>query len=1142
MKKFYLLFCFLIFIQVVQAQQINLINEENNSISLSFEMTEWNQNVVLTGSGDAMIPVCNEGTPMLRSGSPDVPKVTTSLVVDDHNAMEIEVVSSHYTEISNFLIAPSKGNLLRTVDPATVPYVFGEAYTADEFYPGNLAMLDEAYVQHNLRGQALHFFPFQYNPVTKVLRVYDHIDVQVINSGQPGFNQVPAGASTEVNALFNDVFKDRFINYAQVSDRYDQVGEIGNLLVISHESYMDELAPWIQWKKEKGIPTELVDVADIIAEAGNDVTNIDNYVTNYYNNNGLTYLVLVGDEDQVPTLMVNNSGGQGYCDQCYGYINGNDHYAELFISRLIVHTETELPPIIDKILEYEKSPYMAADWFSIAVGIGSNEGDGFGDDNQADWEHQNGIKEDLLGFTYSKVYELYDGNHTAVSPTGGETADGSGAPSSSTLSSLINTGCSLINYTGHGSHTSIVTSSYTNNQINALTNQHRFPYFIIVGCCVGDFDDDDASGDTFGEAWLKSLDGTEPAGGIGGAFSSVYQSWSPPMEGQDEMNNVIVEMAQAENTRHTLGSIHVHGCASMNDEYGGGGDEMTDTWHLFGDATVQLRTAMPSSMTVDHPATSFMGVSELDVDCDTEGAMVGLTIDGEIIGMGIIENGTVNIGFEPIITPSTILVTVTSFNTIPYQGTVDVVVANGPYVIDENETIDDVMGNNNGLADYNESVYLDITLNNVGIETAFGVTATISTTDPAVNITDNSHNYGDIMDGETPLADNGFAFDVADGVVDQHIVEFNMLIEDQDGNIWEMDFNVVLNAPSFVCFADMSIDDSNGNNNGRIDSGETVMIQVGVDNNGHADSEASQITLSTSSPYLTISDPLADGGDIIVGNQSVVSFEVIAAASIPDGTTTTFDVNTTAGMYSTDCSYETILDIIMEDWETGSTGNFPWELAGDSDWFPTTQEAYEGTYSMQSGDIGNGDNTILKLEITVLEASDITFSAKVSSEAQYDFLNFKIDNTQLNEWSGELPWTVFTYPVTPGLHTFRWTYLKDAFCCQEGEDAAWVDDIILPPYDSSIDINELMNGDNAVHLFPNPANESLSVEFSLAEAGITEIEVLDATGRIVLSTIPAFKSSGSHKINLNTSDLAAGVYVLKVHNGKTAQNARLIIR
>ncbi|MGB1462681.1 MAG: hypothetical protein ACPG8Q_04020, partial [Candidatus Poseidoniaceae archaeon] len=40
----------------------------------------------------------------------------------------------------------------------------------------------------------------------------------------------------------------------------------------------------------------------------------------------LTHVILAGDEDQVPATLVTNGGGTGYCDPCYAYVEGDDHY------------------------------------------------------------------------------------------------------------------------------------------------------------------------------------------------------------------------------------------------------------------------------------------------------------------------------------------------------------------------------------------------------------------------------------------------------------------------------------------------------------------------------------------------------------------------------------------------------------------------------------------------------------------------------------------------------------------------------------------------------------------------------------------------------------------------------------------------
>ena len=85
----------------------------------------------------------------------------------------------------------------------------------------------------------------------------------------------------------------------------------------------------------------------------------------------------------------------------------------------------------------------------------------------------------------------------------------------------------------------------------------------------------------------------------------------------------------------------------------------------------------------------------------------------------------------------------------------------------------------------------------------------------------------------------------------------------------------------------------------------------------------------------------------------------------------------------------------------------------------------------------------------MLHQGSISFSAKASSEQGnsgtiYDYLTFYIDNEQMILIGGESDWGEYSFVVTPGEHTFRWTYEKDA-AGSSGDDCAWIDNIIFPP-------------------------------------------------------------------------------------------------
>jgi gingipain R len=168
----------------------------------------------------------NESTSLLKKGLPDLPKVTSALIVDDTHHMEIQVLHAQFEDISGIAVAPSKGNLLRTVDPQTVPSTFGTVYSTNAFFPEAIATLSEAYVQGHYRGQNVQFFPVQYNPVTQTLRIYHHIEVAVVPTAQLGQNPLPSNTPVQCNALQKEVYGNHFLNYSTFANRYEQISEL----------------------------------------------------------------------------------------------------------------------------------------------------------------------------------------------------------------------------------------------------------------------------------------------------------------------------------------------------------------------------------------------------------------------------------------------------------------------------------------------------------------------------------------------------------------------------------------------------------------------------------------------------------------------------------------------------------------------------------------------------------------------------------------------------------------------------------------------------------------------------------------------------------------------------------------------------
>ena len=67
----------------------------------------------------------------LEAGLPALPDVRRALAIPDRSAMRVTVLESEHVDLPGMPVAPSKGNLLRSVDPALVAYPF------DAFYQGS---------------------------------------------------------------------------------------------------------------------------------------------------------------------------------------------------------------------------------------------------------------------------------------------------------------------------------------------------------------------------------------------------------------------------------------------------------------------------------------------------------------------------------------------------------------------------------------------------------------------------------------------------------------------------------------------------------------------------------------------------------------------------------------------------------------------------------------------------------------------------------------------------------------------------------------------------------------------------------------------------------------------------------------------
>ena len=440
-----------------------------------------------------------EGQPrFLEAGAPALPYLTTSIVLPDAGSSSLEILQLEYTDFPGLQPEPSKGNLTRDIDPATMPYSFGAGYQ-DRPFPEFQTELGTPYILRDFRGQVVRFQPFQWLPQENILRVYHHITVRVTTSGRAGENQIQRTAlPTTIDNEFHTVYQRHFINFDNL-ERYDPLDEQGSLLIIAHDSFYDTMLPLVEWKLQKGIPTEMVN----LSEVGSTGSQLLSYVQNYYDNQGLTFLLLVGDAEDVPYL----SAAGGASDPSLSLLAGGDSYPDIFVGRFSGETPDQIATMVERSIEYERDA-TALPWHHRGMGVASNQGPG--DDGEYDNEHIDNIRDLLLAYTYTDVDQIYDPTGTAAMVTTG-----------------LNEGRSIINYTGHGSTTSWSSTGFSNSHVNSLTNDNMLPFIQSVACVNGQF----VGTTCFAEAWLRATNVDQPTGAIAMYAATINQSWNPPMSG-----------------------------------------------------------------------------------------------------------------------------------------------------------------------------------------------------------------------------------------------------------------------------------------------------------------------------------------------------------------------------------------------------------------------------------------------------------------------------------------------------------------------------------------------------------------------------------------------------------------------------------
>lgn len=901
-------------------------------------------------------------------------------------------------------------------------------YATDSYLPTTRITVDVLGKMRAVRIARININPIEYHPLENKIRVYENLVFEI------EFENAELSLTSDqkrryYSPYFTNLFS-RISNHTSTETRENLTLYPVKYVVISDRMFEEDMQVFIDWKKQKGFTVVEAYTDDI----GGTKDEIKAFIQDLYENGteedpAPSFVLFVGDIAQIPAY----NNGDGVTDRNYVEYTG-DLFPEIFYGRFSAENSSQLQPYIDKTLQYEQYTMPDPSYLEEVVMIAGMDGS-----HGADWGNGQ-INYGTINY-FNEDHDIL--SHTYLYPESGS--------NSANIIQDISNGVTFANYTAHCSPSGWADPTFVISDIASLENQDQ--YGLLIGNCCSS---SEYQTTCFAEEIVRA-ENKGAVGYIGGSNSTYWDedyyfgvgvgviNEDPPPYDETTLGNYdrsfhdhgeefgewYVTMDQVV----FAGNLAVSESGSSLEEY------YWDIYNLMGDPSLMVYYGIPDEINVDHDPVLMIGASSFDIETEPY-AYIALHIDDETAVALADGNGNATLNFESISSPGTADLIITAQNFQPHTSEIMIIAPEGPYCIFQSlEMNDDSLGNGNNHPDFDERVFLSVNIENYGNEDAYNMNVTLETTNNFVNIVDGEEVYDTIMSNQSVTIENGFLIELADNIPDQLELEFILTVVDENDSAWVSDFSLVSYAP-VISAKDMIILDEGGD--GILDPGETAVIKIKTVNTGHCPIEDVLVSFNEFNPYITV---LSD--DVVIENLGLFGaaypeFDIEVADNAPEGIFGEMHYELSAAGYEITKYYYPKIGLLLEDWETGNMEKYDWANEGAENWAINMQYPYEGLYDLKSGEIANEQSSAFKITYEVMSNDSIIFYKKVSSEPDYDFLNFYIDNNKKGSWSGTTTgWTREAFAVNPGVHTFKWDYKKD-FYATEGADCAWIDYILLP--------------------------------------------------------------------------------------------------
>jgi len=422
-----------------------------------------------------------------------------------------------------------------------------EVYSSGTVYPQSWVRVTYAGQMRGRNLALIEVLPLRWNTYDNSCDLLSEATISLSYEGGD-LGATYLNASRYYSPPFEELLSDMTENYGTFESGFDTPP--APYLIVGHSDFVTTgMDDFVTHKENLGFDVTMVD----LSVTGTSIAEIQAYILDAIENDGIVYVLLVGDNEYLPGNTA--TAYSGVTDLYYVTLPDGGYMPDAFIGRFSVTTVGQTVLMADRVINYELNVNGSTPWVQNTCWIASND-----NSSVSEGTHDYCIDTHLapMGYTYDKIY-----------PASGGTA--------AQAVTSINGGISMLTFSGHGSETSWADMSFGSSSFNQLTNSTMLPGVISHACVTGNY--------AVGTAWCETWTRTPDRGGLWFWGSVPNSLWDE----DDIQQRAEYDYFLGDDIYWPMGFLN-GGKAALYAYYSGGGytKYYYEGYNLMGDPSVQM--------------------------------------------------------------------------------------------------------------------------------------------------------------------------------------------------------------------------------------------------------------------------------------------------------------------------------------------------------------------------------------------------------------------------------------------------------------------------------------------------------------------------------------------------------------------------